>query len=400
MHIVVLGGGISGITTATLLQARGHRTTLLTSSTPHQQHGADYLRFASLYPAASVIPHTVHVKNEARHTRWSQQLFDVFCGRPGWGVRIQRHAELFETPPPRPDYLDALRRLTLLPEDGRGRPGLPQRGKASGLYGWLFDMTFVEAPTYMRKLYALYNELGGCVQRQHLTRDRCSEWPGDLWVNCLGYAAPHLFEDKAPAAYRHGHLLHVRPPASATTWREASPIASYNYEPAYHVYPAPGSTPGGIYFYPRQSVWVVGGTKHPANEHGAYTAPLREPTVRVHGVVIPKAMWDLNAALISSMTGADIRSLPVRVVSGLRYVRDPDGKGVRLSWEDTGGRPVVHNYGHGGAGVTLSWSAALHVARTIEAKSKSPTLRCLSHPIAGTLCNASQKLLEEAPASE
>jgi len=36
---------------------------------------------------------------------------------------------------------------------------------------------------------------------------------------------------------------------------------------------------------------------------------------------------------------------------------------VRLKREEMGdGRVVIHNYGHGGAGVTLSWGCATEVA--------------------------------------
>jgi D-amino-acid oxidase len=39
---------------------------------------------------------------------------------------------------------------------------------------------------------------------------------------------------------------------------------------------------------------------------------------------------------------------------------------VRLETETLdGGRRLVHNYGHGGAGVTLSWGCALDVAAAV-----------------------------------
>jgi len=47
---------------------------------------------------------------------------------------------------------------------------------------------------------------------------------------------------------------------------------------------------------------------------------------------------------------------------GLRPVRPS----VRLEAENLdGGRRLVHNYGHGGAGVTLSWGCAMEVASAI-----------------------------------
>jgi D-amino-acid oxidase len=48
---------------------------------------------------------------------------------------------------------------------------------------------------------------------------------------------------------------------------------------------------------------------------------------------------------------------------GLRPVRPQ----VRLETQAVpGGRHVVHNYGHGGAGVTLSWGCALAVAGAVN----------------------------------
>jgi hypothetical protein len=51
---------------------------------------------------------------------------------------------------------------------------------------------------------------------------------------------------------------------------------------------------------------------------------------------------------------------------GYRPVRDPDGDGVRLELAQEAGRSVVHNYGHGGAGITLSWGCVLRVARILD----------------------------------
>lgn len=394
MHIAVLGGGISGITTALLLQARGHATTLVTAARADQAYGADWPRLASHYPAASVIPHSVRIDEPARHTRWSQACFDVFADHSGWGVRIQRHAELFEAPPEQPAYLDALRGLTHLPNDGRGAPGLPRRPGAEAIFGWTFDMTFVEAPRYLQRLYRCYQRAGGSIERKHITPENRTTLPGDVWINCLGAGAPHVFADPAPATYRHGHLLHVAPPVP-NTWMNAAAVQSYNYAPAFDCYPTPENSPGGLYFYPRSSVWIVGGTKHPAHRTGGYRTPLRSPTVRVQGVTLPRAMWITNAHLIRQLTGADLHTASMRVVSGLRYLRDPAGKGVRLSWDASPERPTIHNYGHGGAGVTLSWSCALLVAHTLE-QHVTPTQSPPGHGLLPALRATVTRLLDAA----
>ena len=44
----------------------------------------------------------------------------------------------------------------------------------------------------------------------------------------------------------------------------------------------------------------------------------------------------------------------------------PSRTEVRLEEEEIGGVRVIHNYGHGGAGVTLSWGCADEVVSIAE----------------------------------
>ena len=46
----------------------------------------------------------------------------------------------------------------------------------------------------------------------------------------------------------------------------------------------------------------------------------------------------------------------------------PSRSEVRLESEKVNGTLIIHNYGHGGAGVTLSWGCADEVARMLSSK--------------------------------
>jgi len=100
-------------------------------------------------------------------------------------------------------------------------------------------------------------------------------------------------------------------------------------------------TEGPMYVVPRSRDVVVGGT---ATE-GEWS---RTPTPEVASAILRRAL-----RLVPELAGAEV--LGHRV--GLR----PSRSEVRL--ERVG--DVVHCYGHGGAGVTLSWGCAREVAELL-----------------------------------
>ncbi len=59
----------------------------------------------------------------------------------------------------------------------------------------------------------------------------------------------------------------------------------------------------------------------------------------------------------------------VRFVAGLRPARR---FGVRIERERIGDKTVVHNYGHGGSGVTMSWGSAEEALRLVSEGHKPP----------------------------
>ena len=78
---------------------------------------------------------------------------------------------------------------------------------------------------------------------------------------------------------------------------------------------------------------------------------------------VPSIIVTLNANILEKLTGHNVRALPLTAVEGYRHQRNT----VRIELEEYHGRSVIHNYGHGGAGVTLSWSCAIQAASLAQA---------------------------------
>ncbi|PYT17885.1 MAG: FAD-dependent oxidoreductase, partial [Acidobacteria bacterium] len=82
------------------------------------------------------------------------------------------------------------------------------------------------------------------------------------------------------------------------------------------------------------------------------------------------------------------RDRVIRTVVGLRPYR-PSGFVVRT--ESAGGKTIVHNYGHGGGGVTLSWGTA-HLAAEQALPAGASRMAVLG---AGAVGLATARLLQE-----
>jgi len=110
---------------------------------------------------------------------------------------------------------------------------------------------------------------------------------------------------------------------------------------------AGGGTTPLAYVIPRADCTVLGGTQ----DVGSWDLTPDPETA--------EAIRARCTALVPGLARAEVRSHAV----GLR----PGRPEVRLETVVTSGGVVIHNYGHGGGGVTLSWGCAEEVARRAAA---------------------------------
>jgi D-amino-acid oxidase len=236
-------------------------------------------------------------------------VFDQLAANPASGVAVREGLELLRAAHPEdPWWSSAVRSF---------RRARREQLPAWAADGWAFEAPVVDMGRYLPFLRGRLDQLGARLHTQALST--LDQAPGDLVVNCSGLGAHQLVPDPTLTPIR-GQVVRVANPGL-----ERFVIADHH--------------PGGMaYVIPRFQDVICGGT----SEEGASSLHPDEATTRA----ILHRCADLEPALASA------RVLEVKV--GLR----PGRPAIRLDTERRGGRTVIHDYGHGGAGVTVSWGCA------------------------------------------
>lgn len=311
LQTVVVGSGISGLTTAISLLEAGHRVRMVAAERAMSTTSA----------VAAAVWFPTHVAPWERVSGWGAHTFDVLACQAAAdvpGMVMRESLSLYRKPPGEPGWTAAV---------GNVRPARADELPAGYTYGLRYAVPLAEMPRYLPWLEARVRALGGEVTQRPL-RSLDEVGDADVVVNCAGLGARELVDD--PSVYPvRGQVVRVSNPGLTMSVRDEE-------------------HPGGrAYVHPRTEDCILGGTL----DEGQWDTTV-DPAV---GAAILARCADLVPAL------RDARVLDQ--VVGLR----PGRPTVRLeeSQRLASGARVVHNYGHGGSGITLCWGCASEVTALV-----------------------------------
>jgi D-amino-acid oxidase len=314
-RVAIIGAGVSGLTCAVLFAERGYRSSILAEETGP--------RTTSAAAGAIWLPYDAGPLDKV--IAWSLETFAILrelSGIPGSGVSM----------------------LELRSCARGGEPDIPTWALSLGAKrlpaalvprcftsGYTLEVPLTDTTLYLDYLAARFRRAGGEVRGGvHFARLEEVSRDFSLVVNCSGVGAQTLVPDPEVEPHR-GQVVLV-------------PKTSRDYALAC-------DDPPLMYAIPRSSDCLLGGT----NELRADREPDPAATARI--VAECSRVLEIEPP----------RVLGERV--GLRPFRRA---GICLRADQLrDGRRVIHNYGHGGSGFTLSWGCAHTVLALASAGDQS-----------------------------
>lgn len=314
--VVVIGAGIAGLTCALRLQEAGAQVTVVTADEPARTVSA--VAAAVWYPSHTVI--------DARVLVWARRTFDELAeqaARDAPGVVMRPTRMLLRAPAPAaPWWAAGVRDFRAI---DAAQVGAPFTGE------WQFTVPSVEMKPYLDWLTQRISSAGGRLVRRRVDHLADAAALAPVVVNTTGLAAGALASD--PNVYpARGQIVLVTNPGLRTSVRDED-------------------NPAGLtYVHPRSRDVVLGGTFEAGATDCTPSASIGRDIVARCTALVPELR---DATIIDQVVGLR----PARH-GGVRLARDP----VDLP----GGVRLVHDYGHGGAGVTLAWGCADEVVGVIR----------------------------------
>ena len=353
---------MSGLSTARLLQDHGWDISIITEADPRT--ASPDPTFASLVPAASIIPHSVYSSELTGIFSTSKDYFQKLRLEHFPGVQLNQHYELFAQETSLPEYAQLMDHFESL--EAFRHSFHPTHPEIEIQAGWRFNCYFTDWSIYYPALLEEVLNNGAKLLTQSLNHEDLSKLPFDIIINCSEMGSIDLFEDPHGLLYR-GHVIQV-PGAPKLTDPEGN-LISYNFSPGSEIYQTKTGTSQDVYLYPRSDGWILGGSRQKGtiDEKGKWTGDESIPPQQtLDGFYIPAQIYQLNSGIIRHTFGVNTDQFSeLKGRMAYRYVRKQEN-GLRLEAEQMHDKLFIHNYGHGGAGVTLSWGCAKKVVDILD----------------------------------
>lgn len=340
MRILVIGAGVSGLTSAHELLRAGFAVTVLGRELPP--------RTTSNAAAAVWLPYSVQGAEAGDVERWGRASLDRFTALAQvsvagviWREVLDLHREANEPP----DWAVAVPGFRLARADE-----LPP-GRAMG---YVFPAPVIDTSVYLDWLSHEVERLGGVVRQGEVASLDALPDEYDVVVNCAGLGAHELAPDDGTCTADglgvhagRGQVVRVR-------------VRNGGFARVVSDDDVPQRP---TYIVPRIHDIVLGGFNQPNEQLEPDPAQSHDILRRCAALAEffdPAFAASLRALLDPAQAGAGVEPAEIASVGvGLRPLRET----VRVELLRVAGRAVIHNYGHGGAGVTLSWGCAEDVAR-------------------------------------
>ena len=303
--ISVVGAGVSGLSCALELSESGFDVEIVTRNAP--------LDTTSAVAAAVWWPYDPEPIEHARS--WAQISLQRFLRladeEPESGV-ILRRGYYRQPAGDVARWFDHLIHLGLTSSD-------------DGMETYSLETPIIDMGIYLLWLRDQCNEAGiTWTQRDIASFDDLAD--SSLIVNCSGLGARELASDENIRSLR-GQVVFIRDSGIDEITKDETEIGV------------------ATYLYPRKNVVVLGGTVEESES-------LRPDDATTADII------ERCAVLEPRVRGAKVDSVKV----GLR----PHRFAIRLEVDDQFSTPVVHNYGHGRSGVSLSWGCAQQVCKLVK----------------------------------
>lgn len=309
-EIIVVGAGVVGLSCAIEL-ARAKRSVAVWSAAPPEQ---------TTSAVAAAFWHPYRVAPAARVNSWAAIGYERFASMaadrvlgPRAGVCMREAIELYVEPQPDPPWA---RHVDMF------RHALPEELPPGFGHAIIFEAPVIEMSRYLPWMVEQLRRLGVEIVLRRLDSLAPALAAARVVVNASGLGARELVGDAGVYPVR-GQIVRCDRGGLERVVLDEHGIGDISY------------------IIPRSEDVVLGGV---AEEHDETLSEKPEQTA---------AILQRCALLEPALGPASVREVAV----GLRPCRDA----VRLEAEQRGEELVIHNYGHGGAGVTLSWGCAEEV---------------------------------------